>query len=43
MKTIVRGPPPPKADVGVSGFNVVDWQDGTAPERIGEIVKEFGV
>ena len=43
VKTIVRGPPPPKADVGVSGFNVVDWQDGTTPERIGEIVKEFGV
>jgi len=43
VKTIVCGPPPPKASVGVSGFDVVDWQDGATAERVGTIIKELGV
>ena len=41
VKTIVCGPPPPKPDVGVSGFDVVDWQDGATPERVGTIVRDL--
>lgn len=43
VKTIVCGPPPPKPAVGVSGFEVVDWQDGATPERVGTIIRELGV
>ena len=41
VKTIVCGPPPAKPDVGVSGFDVVDWQDGATPERVGTIVRDI--
>jgi len=41
VKTIVCGPPPAKPDVGVSGFKVVDWQDGATADRVGEMVKGF--
>lgn len=43
VKTIVCGPPPPKASVGVSGFDVVDWQDGATAERVGTIIKGLRV
>ncbi|MFZ3351569.1 MAG: TIR domain-containing protein [Xanthobacteraceae bacterium] len=41
VKTIVCGPPPLKPNVGVSGFDVVDWQDGATPERVGTIVRDL--
>jgi hypothetical protein len=43
VKTIVCGPPPAKPNVGVSGFDVVDWQDGATAERVGKIIKELRV
>ena len=43
VKTIVCGPPPPKANVGVSGFDVVDWQDDATAERVGTIIRELRV
>ena len=41
VKTIVCGPPPAKPNVGVSGFDVVDWQDGATPERVGTIIRDL--
>lgn len=43
VKTIVCGPPPTKPNVGVSGFDVVDWQDGETAERVGTIIRELNV
>jgi hypothetical protein len=43
VKTIVCGPPPAKPNVGVSGFDVVDWQDGATAESVGRIIKELRV
>ncbi|MGB6535616.1 MAG: toll/interleukin-1 receptor domain-containing protein [Xanthobacteraceae bacterium] len=43
IKTIVCGPPPAKPNVGVSGFQLVDWQDGATDERVDEIIKELRV
>jgi hypothetical protein len=41
VKTILCGPPPAKPEVGVSGFDVIDCQDGTAAERVQKIIKEL--
>ncbi len=43
IKTIVCGPPPAKPNVGVAGFQLVDWQDGATDERVDEIIKELRV
>lgn len=39
LKTIVCGPPPAKPDVGVSGFELIDWQDGATSERVQKIIR----
>lgn len=41
VKRILRGPPLAKPDVGVSGFQMIDLQEGTTAERMEKIVKEL--
>ncbi len=41
LKTILCGPPPAKPDIGVSGFDLIDCQDGATAERVEKIVKEL--
>jgi TIR domain len=41
VKSILFGPPPRKPDIGVAGFQLIDWQDGATAERLGKIVSEL--
>jgi len=41
LKTILCGPPPEKPDVGVSGFELIDCQDGATAERVQRIIREL--
>jgi len=41
VKSILCGPPPAKPDVGVSGFELVDWREGTTAEWVGKIIREI--
>jgi hypothetical protein len=41
LKSILFGPPAPKAEVGVTGFEMIDCQDGATLERVGKIIKEL--
>lgn len=41
LKTILCGPPPAKPDVGVSGFDLIDWQGGATAEGVQKIVREL--
>src|SRR5712691_5821719 len=41
LKTILCGPPPAKPDVGVSGFELIDCQDGATAERVQRIIREL--
>jgi hypothetical protein len=41
LKTILRGPPPAKPDPGVTGFDLIDWQDGATADWVGKIAREL--
>jgi hypothetical protein len=41
LKTILFGPPPAKSEIGVTGFDTIDCQDGAIVERVQQMIKEL--
>jgi hypothetical protein len=41
VKSILCGPPPAKLNVGMAGFDLVDWREGAMAEWVGKIIREI--